>query len=535
MKPIYLLIGCALAGATPAAQAQTQHQDTTLNRTVVVEQEYNPIIHDAAKVNVLPRVEPLSASKKEVEYATGLAPASSIPAPVMQAYNAKERPDKALPGYARLGYGSSGNLDLLAAYGFRFTPQDRLNLQLGMDGMNGEVDADNPWDSYYYRTRAAIDYLHAFKQTDLRIGGNFGLSNFNFRPLYPEGNGKQKFTSGDVHFGLQSHKGLPIQYQVEAGVMLYNRQADYRLQPENDELQVYVKGVAEGAINTTQRVGIRYDLRAVTDSSSLYAFNLAPYFSYQNDDWSLHLGANVDPSFGREKKFHVAPDVKVLYTFADSYQLYAQATGGRILNDFRRLEMLHPYIETNPLACSTYEQLNAAVGFKASPVSGLWIHLYGGYQNLQEDLMPYYQPDGELGARMACTQGDTHNTYAGAALSYDYKQLFGFSAEGIYRSWGISQTLGEEFLYFKPRIEASLAMDFRPIPAALITLEYRHVVREGDSTDDVSDLHLRGSYELLPGISLYVSAHNLLDKKYERYEGYAAEGINFVGGVAFRF
>ena len=78
-------------------------------------------------------------------------------------------------------------------------------------------------------------------------------------------------------------------------------------------------------------------------------------------------------------------------------------------------------------------------------------------------------------------------------------------------------------------------MDFRPIPAALITLGYRHVVREGDSTDDVSDLHLRGSYELLPGISLYVSAHNLLDKKYERYEGYAAEGINFVGGVAFRF
>ena len=45
-----------LVSLSLGAQAQTQPQDTTMNRTVVVEQEYNPDIMDASKVNVLPRV-----------------------------------------------------------------------------------------------------------------------------------------------------------------------------------------------------------------------------------------------------------------------------------------------------------------------------------------------------------------------------------------------------------------------------------------------------------------------------------------------
>ena len=69
MKKIqYILAGTMLVSLSLGAQAQTQPQDTTMNRTVVVEQEYNPDIMDASKVNVLPRVEPPTVSKKAVEY-----------------------------------------------------------------------------------------------------------------------------------------------------------------------------------------------------------------------------------------------------------------------------------------------------------------------------------------------------------------------------------------------------------------------------------------------------------------------------------
>ena len=42
--------------------AQQQAKDSTVTRTVVLEQEYNPDILDASKLNVLPKVEPPTAS-----------------------------------------------------------------------------------------------------------------------------------------------------------------------------------------------------------------------------------------------------------------------------------------------------------------------------------------------------------------------------------------------------------------------------------------------------------------------------------------
>ena len=44
----YIFLGMVFIAIPSLVQAQTQPKDTTLNRTVVVEQEYNPIIMDAA-------------------------------------------------------------------------------------------------------------------------------------------------------------------------------------------------------------------------------------------------------------------------------------------------------------------------------------------------------------------------------------------------------------------------------------------------------------------------------------------------------
>ena len=44
-------------GMLPVMVINAQQQDTTLVRTVVVENQYNPIVMDASKINVLPKVE----------------------------------------------------------------------------------------------------------------------------------------------------------------------------------------------------------------------------------------------------------------------------------------------------------------------------------------------------------------------------------------------------------------------------------------------------------------------------------------------
>lgn len=547
-KRTYILAGVALTALSLGAQAQTQPNDTTLARTVVVEQEYNPDIMDAAKVNVLPKVEPPTAGKRDVEYDATLMPATHIPAGILQAYPGVEVQPKAQPGYARLGYGNYGNLDVRANYLFTPSPNDRLNLTFALDGMDGKLKLpynEKKWNSYFFRTKANMDYLHAFKNVNLNVAGNFGLSNFNFMPGFV--NSKQKFTSGDFHVGVNStNKEMPFLFNVETNLMFYERQRHPLFEESNKETIIRTKADVAGHINDEQLIGLGIAMDNVvyndytTDEN--YAFEnhtdiaLNPYYHYQNDNWDIRLGAHADLAFGFGKKFRAAPDVTATYTFADSYRLYVQAKGGKLQNDFRRLEVLNPYGQIANQQDATYEQVNAAIGFKASPVTGLWFHLYGGYQNLKNDLVfdtGLWVPIVFLSE--AC--GNTNNVYAGAELSYNYKDIVSLSASGIYRNWD-SHENKTIMLAFKPALEADFHMDLRPIPAVTVGIGYRHIARqevEGNKADPVSNLYLSGSYELFKGIAVYARANNLLNKDYQYYQGCLAEGINFLGGVSFKF
>lgn len=545
MKTIQsILIATALLACVFPMQAQAQEQakDTTVNRTVVVEQEYAPDINDATKINVVPQVTPPTVSKKAVEYDARMVPAAQIPATTMQAYTGQETQPKAAPGYVRLGYGNYGNLDAQANYLFSLSSRDRLNLKFGMDGMNGSLDLpgeNGEWDAFYYRTRAAIDYLHAFNKVDLNVAGRFGLSNFNLLSALP-GN-KQKFTSGDFHVGVRSTDDeMPFRFSAETNLMLYQRQHDL---PYDDLQETLIRTKAEvtGDISDGQSISVALAMDNVlyqhTDFENYTSLDMNPYYLLQNDDWTLRLGAHVDLAFGFGKTFRAAPDVYAQYNFADSYLLYVQAKGGKQQNDFRRLETICPYGQLASQADATYEQLNAALGFKASPVTGLWMNIYGGYQNLKNDLVQGFGDDALL-----LYGQNTSNVYFGAEVSYSYKDIFAIAASGTYRNWDTKKDetnpYAEAALLFKPALEADLHVDIRPVSPFLLKLGYQHIARqevEGQTIDAVSNLYAGLEYKLFKGISIYARANNLLNQKYQYHLGYPAEGINFVGGVSFCF
>lgn len=572
MKKVQYIFGAlALITIPNWVQAQTQAKDTTLSRTVVVEQEYNPDIIDASKVNVLPKVMPPTVSKKTVEYDATLAPAGNIPATTMEAYTGAESQDKAKRGYARLGYGNYGNLDARANYLFILPNSDKLNLNFHMNGMDGKLDlpdSKDKWDARYYRTHAGMDYVHAFRKMDLNVAGNFGLSNFNFLP--GSVNSKQKFTSGDFHAGIHFiDETAPLRFNAETNLLMYERQ--HNMISENDantaikETIIRTKGDVTGAINDQQSVTIALEMNNLLYSG--YTKNpstgdeyfknyttllVNPYYELNNDDWKLYIGANVDLSFGFDKSFRISPDVTAQYIFSDSYIVYAKATGGKQLNDFRRLESLCPYGDSyfsttsaessNRRPYDTYEQLNASLGLKASPYPGIWFQLFGGYQNLKNDLLYSYSSlsdtsIGTVNTMLAFTQIHTDNVYAGIKLTYDYKDVLSLSAHYIYRNWNSDNN--EYLLAVKPENEASISLNVHPTSALQLNAGFDYISRKEEATSfnmsDISDLHIGASYNVFKGVSVYAQVHNLLNKKYQYYLGYPAEGFNFLGGLSFRF
>lgn len=572
MKRNISIVGSlALATLMPLAlQAQTTaKKDTTVNRTVVVEQEYNPDIMDASKVNVLPKVEAPIVSKKAVEYATTFFPASSIPAYLMNPYTGIETQPGSKPGYVRAGYGNYGNLDLLANYLFRLSNKDKLNVRFQMDGMDGKLtlpEVNDKWRAYYYRTRANVDYTHQFNTMDLNIGGNFGLSNFNYLP--GSVNNKQKFTSGDLYAGLNfTDETAPLQFNAQTGLLMYSRQHNMINDARNTSLKETIwriNGNVSGVINDEQLINI-----AMTMNNFFYggytshqetgdkffknyaALNLNPYYEINSDDWKLHVGAHVDLSFGFDKAFRISPDITAQYIFSDSYIVYAKATGGKLFNDFRRLEEICPYgelpyaktMDVSPSAVyarrpyDTYEQINGTIGFKASPCSGVWFDVFGGYQNLKNDLSYKALPFTSNPA-LPFIQGDTHNAYVGGEISYDYKDMVAISAKYIYRGW---KTKNEDLILLgsKPESELSFDIRVRPISALSINLGYDFINRKKvdgiDKMAAVSDLHLGASYNVFKNVSVYARVNNLMNKKYQYYLGYPVEGFNFLGGLSFQF
>lgn len=558
-RSIYIAGGITLATLMPfALQAQTQQpKDTTMTRTVVVEQEYNPNIMDASKVNVLPKVEEPAVVKKKAEYAVTPLPATTIPMGMMSPYLISKMQPNATPGYIRAGYGNYGNLDVFANYLFRLSDKDKLNVRFQMDGMDGELDIPGEeltWDSYYYRTRANIDYTHQFSRIDFNLAANFGLSNFNLAPYEP---GKQKFTEGDFHIGLKStDESYPVQFKAETNLMMYNRQNNNTLLFSDalGETQIHTKGVVSGAISDEQTINIGADIRNIfytkdfkTEDLPVYedrtTLALNPYYELNNDSWRLHIGANVDFSFGAGKTLRVSPDVTAQYVFSDSYVLYAQATGGKMVNDLRRLERISPYLLPLGTIHDTYEQLNATIGFKASPCTGLWLNLYGGYQDLKDDAFQMQQADEEtVDGETAYYQfqdlgfTNSHNVYAGLKISYDYKDIFAFAIDGTYRNWDAKE---EYALLLKPAYELKFGATLRPVKGLGIHLGYNYAGREEikdlGKLSAINNLYAGAEYNVFKGVSVYARLNNLLNQEYQYYLGYPTEGFNFLGGLSFRF
>ena len=296
----YLYISATLLLSTCAltANAQTQPNDTTMNRVMVVETEYTPEIMDAQKINILPEIVPTVVTKKEVEYAIIASPATEVPIETLQPLIVNEKAPRPKTGFVRLGAGNYGNVDVMANYLFLITPQDKLDLFFQLDGMKGKLDQDNTterWKSHYYRTRAAVNFTHQFEKVDFNIAANFGVSNFNYLPT--NWTNLQRFTSGDLHVAVKSTDSkLPLQFIAETNAMLYQRKMNLFNNGAMTETRVKTKGDVWGVITEEQNVGVALEMNNLLYQGEglrdYTTVDLNPYYTLMNDSWNLRLGAH---------------------------------------------------------------------------------------------------------------------------------------------------------------------------------------------------------------------------------------------------
>ena len=130
----YFSILSVLFAATIAV-AQTVPGDT-INRTVLVESTYNPIVTNAVKRNFIPEEVVPSINRTAIVYADKAMPLTRLQHKALPTEKVAIEQYKGLPGYLHLGYGNSHNLDGLAAYHWLMNEKHSLSFNADIDGMN---------------------------------------------------------------------------------------------------------------------------------------------------------------------------------------------------------------------------------------------------------------------------------------------------------------------------------------------------------------------------------------------------------------
>ena len=275
------------------------------------------------------------------------------------------------------------------------------------------------------------------------------------------------------------------------------------------------------------------------------SLGLNPYYMLESDDWRVRVGAHVDWQSGEDSGIDVSPDVKAEYLFSDSYVLYLHALGGRELNDYRRLNAFSPYWSLNARMPSTYVPLNATLGFKASPVNGLWFNIFGGYRISKDELFcNLVDADGYYFTHFL--QDKAKTAYGGAELKYGYKDWFDASLEGTFYSWKTDNENEELYLMTKPKFELNFYAEAKVFEGLKVYLGYEYVQRkeyvieEGNSSRDfglgnISNLSVGASYTFLKDLSVFGRVNNLLNKQYYYEYGYPAEKLNVLAGLSLVF
>lgn len=553
-----VIIICAGICAATTLAAQEQAKDSTLNRTVVVENQYNPEVMDAFKVNILPKVEEPAVAKQEINYAAGIHPFAAWEVNPMKPFNPEMRQENAHRGYARISYGNRNNTDVKGSYLWDITKRDRLGVMASLYGMYGDISnltGTQDWKSRFYRTDAALDYTHDFRKVSLKIGGDFASQVFNYMPAStdlnqdtPTTTGRQHYTLGEGYVCVASQEGqLPVEFALQSGFRSFNRKYDIYGLASGAEKIIHTSGFIAGNINEEQQVGVGLVMDNLMYDAALKNYTLVqlnPYYTIKNDDVSLRLGAHVDVQAGHDGGVNFAPDVKLAYTFADSYVIYVQALGGSRLNDFRTLNDMSPYWAQLSQLRTSSTPLDAGIGLKASPVSGLGFHLYGGYRITKNEL---FSLPGIESFALADATHYTYNFllqdkakvgYGGASISYAYKDWIDFTLQGTYYGWNTDSD-NELLLALKPEFAVGFYARSRIMKDLHIALDYRYEGRKdiaGQSiTDPINSLSVSAEYELLNRITVFARLNNLLNKNYITETGYPVQGFNVMAGISVRF
>ena len=584
---VYLAaIGLLLVPATIFAQ------DTTLNRSVTVERDFQPIIQSAGIIAQQPEIiEQHSTEPTPVTYSTTsakpLSPSKNI-SPLGCSLTTWEQP-KPLRGYVGGGIGHTNTVfdfayrinDTKSKIDFQTFAQHRASWgRYTVSNSSFGLSIAKSWTATQLYFGA--DAQNRFLSLSGRYVDTTGVMHVQFSKMQPHD--YLSFWTVNTHIGLRSMPGKDLQYRVQTGYTAF-------VGNNAEAVENQIRTIAEITYRTGQhQFGAKAYLynfllsvdnaMAIPDSlySNRHRIHIEPFYQFDANRFHAHIGVNIDLLTGRGQlmssspnlAFAPSPNVRLEYDLTrDWLAIYAHAQGNLVEGSLKSYNEAMPYRTLNRGITTkhvpAYTPIDAKLGLIIRPQANLLIDVFGQYQllrNQRTDIAPMYwelrQTTGNnnLFADYCYSHGSRWTV--GAEIRYHYQDIVNILVAGNYYIHSLDSLENSALAAAIRTADGNLPALDAPKWNLQVNVDARinrhwsvftHNHFAGSRTVVLTDYTTYRTYRLIPTIELnlgaqydfnkylnvYCTLNNILHRFNPVYYGYSVPGINFIIGANYKF
>jgi len=261
---------------------------------------------------------------------------------------------------------------------------------------------------------------------------------------------------------------------------------------------------------------------------------ITPGISYQSGSFSLKAGAY--PTFGQET--YILPNIDTRFKIKGSQFTFLAGWQSQLRqNTFEELSTRNPYMNDRYTVKQT--KIDEIYGGIQGNV-GTHISFTGRASWLSYNNMPLFINDTNDAKQFLIVYDKVNALSLQAAVQYQVATAFAFGFSAAMYNYTPDR---EAHAWHEPGLVLKTDITVRPTPALNITgylsiLDQMYAYTGSGKSKQLSavlDLGGSAEYNFTSRLSAFINVSNLLNNKYQRWQGYTAYGMNVYGGLRLKF
>lgn len=554
-----LSITCVLLIGYPCA---TLAQDSTFNRVVTVERDYQPEISHANIIPVQPSVLQVDVNPNPVVYSTYSNPLSiSHNLYPLEAAETKFTAPTPLNGHIEGAIGHQNT-----RVDFMYEVHEKKNFSASVYAKHNANWGCNTLSN----SQIGAEGTYHFKKANLYFGLVGENEYFSYYGRYYNGSHKlpaltikrmgelqvQDWTSlyqATAYVGIRANKYEHFQYKIQTGYKAFFAPNIIEHQVQSYLDMYWAEGQHQGGV----KVYVQNNLYTNENnlSNTIHNIRIQPFYALNENKIRLQVGVNLDLNIGTEQmlsanqniSFAPSPNVKMEWLIVPKVlNLHTEIEGGLGRGIIAEGLQTNRYLDIHELAtrreARRYTPVSANLGLMVHPLRTMVIDIYGGYSLYKNDftMKAICDPSSSAVNRYSYLLHDYQRGHVGASLHYHYRDILSIKAKGNYYFW---KNLSEDLpVYDRPDWDASLRIDAH-INRKWSLYSDNHFeggriayTTNGDKKlPAVIDLNIGAQYAINRWLNVYLQVGNYLHRANYTYYGYPSQGCHFLVGVKYAF